>query len=54
MIQRYRYAVYSGDEGASSPGKVHLLYEPRYVIPCVGNLTEEKSCVSMSEFSIDI
>jgi hypothetical protein len=23
-------------------GKVHLLYEPGYVTPCVGNLTERK------------
>jgi hypothetical protein len=27
-------------------GKVHLHYEPRYVIPCVGNITEETFCVS--------
>jgi hypothetical protein len=30
--------------------KVHLLYEAEYVIPCIGNLTEEKSCASMFEF----
>jgi hypothetical protein len=24
--------------------EVHLLYEPAYVIACVGNLTEEKFC----------
>jgi hypothetical protein len=27
--------------------KVHPLCEPGYVISCVGNLTEEKSCVSI-------
>jgi hypothetical protein len=25
--------------------KVHPLWEPRYVLPCVSNLTEETSCV---------
>jgi hypothetical protein len=29
--------------------KVRLLDERRHVIPCVGNLMEEKSCVSMFE-----
>jgi hypothetical protein len=29
---------------------VHLLYEPMYVIPFVGNLTEERSYVSLFEF----
>jgi hypothetical protein len=31
-------------------GKVHLFSESEYVIPCVGSLTEEKSCASMFEF----
>jgi hypothetical protein len=30
--------------------KVHLMYEPEYVTPCVANLTEENSCGSMFEF----
>jgi hypothetical protein len=30
--------------------KVRLLYEPRYVITRIGNLTEKKSRVSMPEF----
>jgi hypothetical protein len=30
--------------------KVHPLFEPAHVIPCVGNLTEEKYCVVMFEF----
>jgi hypothetical protein len=29
---------------------VHLLYDTGYVIPCVGNLTEEKSRVIRPEF----
>jgi hypothetical protein len=29
--------------------KVHLLYEPGYVIPCIANLTEEKSHVNTAE-----
>jgi hypothetical protein len=29
--------------------KVHLLYEPEDVIPCIGNFTEEKSCGRLSE-----
>jgi hypothetical protein len=32
------------------PREVRLLYEPQYVILRVGNLTEEKSRASMSEF----
>jgi hypothetical protein len=31
-------------------GRVRLLYEPGYVIPHAGNITEEKSLVSVSEF----
>jgi hypothetical protein len=34
--------------------KVHLQYDPRYVIPRVGNLTEEKSIVSIVEFPTGI
>jgi hypothetical protein len=34
--------------------KFHLLYESEYVIPCVGNLTEEKPWVSMSESPIGV
>lgn len=30
--------------------KLHLLYDPGYVIPRVGNFTEQNSRVSMSEF----
>lgn len=30
--------------------KVHLYFEPRYVMTCVGNLTGEKPCVCMCEF----
>jgi hypothetical protein len=30
--------------------EVHLVYDPKYHTPRVGNLTEEKSCVSVSEF----
>jgi hypothetical protein len=30
--------------------KAHQSYEPRYVIPRVGNLTEEKSSERTSEF----
>jgi hypothetical protein len=33
---------------------VLLLYEPGYVIPRVGNLTEEKSCLCISEFPITV
>jgi hypothetical protein len=33
-------------------GKVYLIYESGYVTPCVGNLTEENSRVSMFEFPI--
>jgi hypothetical protein len=32
--------------------KFHLFYEPEYVIHCIGNLQENKSCVSMSECPI--
>jgi hypothetical protein len=31
--------------------RLHALYEPRYVIPCVGNITEGESCGSVFEFS---
>jgi hypothetical protein len=31
--------------------KAHLLNEPGYVIPCAGNLTEEKSFVNVFEFT---
>jgi hypothetical protein len=34
--------------------KVHLLWEPRYVILRVGNLTEEKTLVSVFEFPTDL
>lgn len=30
--------------------KLRLLQEPRHVITCVDNFTEEKSCVSMFAF----
>jgi hypothetical protein len=30
--------------------KVNPPYEPRYVIPCVGNLTDEKFFVGVCEF----
>jgi hypothetical protein len=30
--------------------KVHLLYEPRNVVPCIGILTDVKPCVIMFEF----
>jgi hypothetical protein len=33
---------------------VHPPYEPGYVIPFVGNLTEEKSCLSILEFPIGV
>jgi hypothetical protein len=33
-----------------SAGKLHLLYEPGYITLRVGNITEEKSRVGMSEF----
>jgi hypothetical protein len=33
-----------------SVGNIHLLYEPAYVIPSVGNLMEEKSFVSKFGF----
>jgi hypothetical protein len=32
------------------PSKVHLLYEPRFITPCVANITERKSFVSIFEF----
>jgi hypothetical protein len=31
-------------------GRIHLLYEPGYIINCIGNLKEETSCVNMYEF----
>jgi hypothetical protein len=40
--------------GNVSAAKVHPLEEPGYVIPTVGNLTEENSWASMSEFLIDM
>jgi hypothetical protein len=33
--------------------KLHLLYEPGYVIRCIGNLTEIKSCVGISKIRIE-
>jgi hypothetical protein len=32
----------------TNTGKLHALYEPRYLIPCVGNLSEEMSYVSLN------
>jgi hypothetical protein len=32
-------------------GKVHPLYEPKYVVPCVGNLAERKSHVLCLNFA---
>jgi hypothetical protein len=34
--------------------EVHVLYEPGCVIPYVGNLAEEKRCMSTSEFRTDV
>jgi hypothetical protein len=33
-----------------SVNKVYPLYEQGYVMPCIGNLTGEDSCVRMVEF----
>jgi hypothetical protein len=34
----------------SEGGEVHLLYELEYALPCIGNLKNDKVCVSVSEF----
>jgi hypothetical protein len=39
---RFLYLFFSGN--------VLLLFEPGYVTPCVGNLTEEKFCANTPEF----
>jgi hypothetical protein len=32
---------------------VHLLYEPEYTVSCVGNLTEDETCVRMSNLHMN-
>jgi hypothetical protein len=46
--------ISSETEITNSLSTVHLPYEPGYVIPRVGNVTEEKSCISMLEIPSDL
>jgi hypothetical protein len=37
-------------EDEKFPSRVRLLYEQDYVITCVGNLAEQKLCISTFEY----